>query len=578
VARDSSYNVSTTSAIVSGTTNPPYTPGWPLEVAQQTQSSLVLSNVTGGSDYELFTGADYEYGWHSNGTEIRDGDGDQRTNGPFAPDGHDNLKGFGATSAIGDVDGDGDHEIVNVGWESQEVYVWDSNGELLPGWPQEALDDFNWPSPVLCDLDGDQRLEVIVWAAKGGRLFAWHSDGTEVADGDLDPNTNGVLYRVYGSSFNYSSPAVADIDGDFRPEIIFCVNLSDDSMGRVWAVNHDGTLVSGFPFATGAPGEPSQVTSSPAVGDLDGNGTQEIVMVADRNGGRMYVLAGNGTVVGGWPRTAPAHSGQARVASPALGDLDGDGYLDIAYPGSDGKLYAYRRDGVQLPGFPATFATGLTEATQSTPAIADLDGDHLLEIVFGDETGKVHAYHRDGSLVAGFPIQTTGEVRSTPVVWDIDQDTMTEVAVVGWDTNVYIWDLPSEFSPIWAPWPFFRHDVRNTGWYITPPLGVGIADPASGPAAPPVARVYPARPNPFNPATSIEFDVPGQGARPVSIAVYDAAGRLVRDLLEGPVESGHHAITWDGRGGRRRVLGAGVYFLRAAIGDQVVTEKMALVK
>ena len=67
-------------------------------------------------------------------------------------------------------------------------------------------------------------------------------------------------------------------------------------------------------------------------------------------------------------------------------------------------------------------------------------------------------------------------------------------------------------------------------------------------------------------------------ARPVAIGIYDVTGRLVRELLEAPVHPGHHALNWDGRGSNREVLAAGVYFLRVAIGDDVMTEKLSLVK
>jgi Peptidase family C25/FG-GAP-like repeat len=578
VSRDSSYNASAPSLTISGTTNPPSMAGWPAELGQSTQSSVVLLDTEGGPDYELFTAADYVYGWHANGSEILDGDSDARTNGPYSPLGHDPVKGFSATTAIGDIDLDDDFEIVNVGWTADTVYVWDHQGNVADGWPKWIFEDFNWPSPVLFDLDNNGDLEVIVWAAKGGRLFAWHHDGTEILDGDQNPATDGVFFRVFGTSFNYSSPAVADIDGDGRGEIIVAVNLSSDDTGRIYALNHDGSVCTGWPFATGTMAAPSQVTSSPAVGDVDKNGTQEIVVVADRDAGLMYVLNANGTLRPGWPRSAPASSGLSRVASPALGDVNNDTFLDIVYPSSDGRLFVYNRDGAQLPGFPVVFATGVPEACQSTPSLADIDGDNFLEIVFGDETGKVHAYNHDGSLCAGFPIQTTGEVRSTPIIWDIDQDGTTDIAVTGWDMNVYVWELTGTFNPLRAPWPFFRHDVRNTGWMSTAPLVVAVDEPEAASVLPAVARLYPARPNPFNPATTIAFDVPGQGARPVAIGIYDVTGRLVRELLEAPVHPGHHALSWDGRGSNREVLAAGVYFLRVAIGDDVMTEKLSLVK
>jgi hypothetical protein len=271
-------------------------------------------------------------------------------------------------------------------------------------------------------------------------------------------------------------------------------------------------------------------------------------------------------------------SGQGRSGSPVIGDINNDTFPDVVFPASDGRLYAFDRNANTLPGFPVIYATGLTEATQTAPSLADIDGDNMLEILFGDETGKVHAYNHDGSLVAGFPIQTTGEVRSTPIVWDIDQDNLVEVAVTGWDGNVYVWDLLGTFNQAKTPWPFFRHDVRNTGWTLSAPLAVGVADPGPAAAAPARARVFPARPDPFNPSTTLAFEVPGQGARPVTVGIYDVAGRLVRELLSGPVDPGRHELRWDGRGTDRQVLAAGSYFFRVAIGDQVLTEKVTLVK
>ena len=59
--------------------------------------------------------------------------------------------------------------------------------------------------------------------------------------------------------------------------------------------------------------------------------------------------------------------------------------------------------------------------------VTDVDVDDGAEIIFGDETGKLHCFNHDGTLVDGFPIQTGGEVRGTPVVWDTDGDGLTEI-------------------------------------------------------------------------------------------------------------------------------------------------------
>lgn len=234
--------------------------------------------------------------------------------------------------------------------------------------------------------------------------------------------------------------------------------------------------------------------------------------------------------------------------------------------------------GTALAGFPVTFFPSPTaQATQSTPAVGDIDGDGRLEIVFGDESGLVHAYNHDGSLAAGFPIQTGGEVRGTPALWDLDRDGVMEVAVGGFEGKVYVWDLEGTANPTLLPWPFFRHDTRNTGRSSSQPIGVGDPGAAPGPAA---AAFHPVRPNPFNPAATLAFDVPGEagGARPVRLDLYDVSGRLVRRLVDGPVGVGRQAVVWDGRAADGRAAASGVYVARVAIGDFVATQKLTLLR
>ena len=100
------------------------------------------------------------------------------------------------------------------------------------------------------DVDGD--LEIIVWAGRGGRLFGWHHDGTEIVDGDQNPATDGIIIRIYDVSYNYGSPAVGNLDADPELEIVFPVNLSGNNSGGVYAVNIDGNLVTEHCLITAA--------------------------------------------------------------------------------------------------------------------------------------------------------------------------------------------------------------------------------------------------------------------------------------------------------------------------------------
>jgi hypothetical protein len=84
-------------------------------------------------------------------------------------------------------------------------------------------------------------------------------------------------------------------------------------------------------------------------------------------------------------------------------------------------------------------------------------------------------------------------------------------------------------------------------------------------------------PNPFNPQTTIAFDLPNQSA--VRLAVYDVSGRLVDVLLDGDIAvQGRSEVVWQGRDMGGRVVSAGVYFYRLEAGSFSETKRMVLVK
>lgn len=84
------------------------------------------------------------------------------------------------------------------------------------------------------------------------------------------------------------------------------------------------------------------------------------------------------------------------------------------------------------------------------------------------------------------------------------------------------------------------------------------------------------RPNPFNPKTSVSFSLAERGN--ARLRVYDANGRLVRTLADGPREAGAHTVTWDGRDQAGRGAASGVYFVRLEAGGKTDARKMVLLK
>ncbi len=97
-------------------------------------------------------------------------------------------------------------------------------------------------------------------------------------------------------------------------------------------------------------------------------------------------------------------------------------------------------------------------------------------------------------------------------------------------------------------------------------------------ASPPTRFVlYPNSPNPFNPSTTIRFDVPAGGCR-VVIEIFNAQGRLVRKLWDDPTPAGMHRVAWQGTDHRERRVATGVYFCRLRAPAYTATLKMLLIQ
>lgn len=93
---------------------------------------------------------------------------------------------------------------------------------------------------------------------------------------------------------------------------------------------------------------------------------------------------------------------------------------------------------------------------------------------------------------------------------------------------------------------------------------------------PQTLRLQPCQPNPFNPRTTISFDLPEAG--PVRLAVYDVAGSLVRTLVDEHLSPGRHEAVWDGRDRSGRESGSGTYLARLDWGGSVRTTGLVLVR
>jgi hypothetical protein len=105
---------------------------------------------------------------------------------------------------------------------------------------------------------------------------------------------------------------------------------------------------------------------------------------------------------------------------------------------------------------------------------------------------------------------------------------------------------------------------------------VAIEDQPTTPDAPAAFAARPAYPNPFNPMTTIAFDLPR--AENVTLRVYNTAGALVRELVNGSLPAAAHQVTWDGTDQAGRRQPSGVYYYHLVTSDRVATHAMTMIK
>lgn len=561
------------SAIVAST--PPDEAGcFPLPLTLDTSSDLAIEHVDTDGVPDMVLGSDLVYIIDGNCEEMLNGDNDAQTFGPITGVGG---KYEPASIALGDLDGDHRPDIVASSWDTNEVYAFDRMGNILPGWPVSPPSK-NWGTPAIGDLDGDGDNEV-VWVDTTGYIIAFHHDGTEIADGDSDPGTTGpVGPRRVGETFGRCSPALYDVDGDGVKEILFGSKYSSDvTQDEFYALEPDGSgnNAAGWPKVIGTR---SEFLSSAIVADLDNNGSMEIAVICEND--QLYVWEEDGSNFGSFPiaMTSQAINRSSLAPSIAVGDFTENGNLEMVVCETKGatntEVNIVDINGNILPGWPQT----VPNLSEASPVVGDIDGDGLLDVVFGIGGGTdtapngVYAWDRDGNTVPGFPIAMGGFARATPTITDFNLDGNVNIVLAAWDGWIHVWDLQATYDPELVPFPTFRGDNSRDGVYRPRSL-------VAGPSVPKTVVFEPNVPNPFNPSTLLRFELPAGGAKNVNLSIFDAAGRLVRTLKTGALPEGGHELRWNGRGNDGAVVSSGVYYARLLVdNERALTRKMTLLK
>ena len=369
------------------------------------------------------------------------------------------------TLALGDVDGDGDVDmfwgdffepglllIENTGSCQRP----DLTGDPVPFPVGNPILTSGYNAPALADLDADGDPDLLVGVLGG----AFNPNLTTVDNlllvEQISPDEWTVQSRRMLRNLDVGSesvPAFGDWDGDGDADLLVGNKIADDGSetAKVFAFeNVSGEGEAKFQARGAIPIEGSY-HFAPAQGDLDGDGFAELLLGTWQDGILVYRNRGSdGTGLDRWTADPEATIVLSRGSNsvPALGDVDGDGDLDLVSGESSGELNLWLNEGTtSSPEFVlATDRLGEVDAgRRSAPVLADWDGDGDTDLLLGSEAGGVTLW-RIESTAGGFELVLEAGIVpeaptfATPAVLDLEHDGDLDLFVGGIGGGVVLFE------------------------------------------------------------------------------------------------------------------------------------------
>ena len=300
---------------------------------------------------------------------------------------------------------------------------------------------------AMADIDNDGKPEIV--------FSTYMGDGTVYA---LNAEDGSLCWKYYTGSCNDAAPLIYDVDGDGNPEVIVassCITNTFCFNGATGAVK--------WKTPTGGTDSP------PSVDDIDNDGKPEILQ-GEFNGKVLCINGEDGSIK--WEKVVDPNA--SIQTSPALLDVNNDGQLDFVvatwggyYPNYYSNVYAFRGD----TRVKIWESDTLSDDIYHGAAFGDIDGDGKPELVFGCYNDTVYVFNAEnGSVKWKFDMGPYCYIGAPVVLADVNGDNKYEILATGWyemkaisDTGTEVWnyDIPGYASCFRGP---ALSDINHDGF------------------------------------------------------------------------------------------------------------------
>jgi hypothetical protein len=400
------------------------------------------------------------------------------------------------------------------------------------GWPRTHVNSNPTDEDIgVGDIDGDNDLDLASGTG-GTKRVEWYENPGDGSAEWTAHHIGDMTEAVWTDRF-----AVADLDGDEKPDIVGTEENGSSSGAETWwweqpADPKSGNWTRHLIVSQGS-------TNSMDTADMDNDGDTDVILAEHRGSLELAVWQNDGS--GNFTKRS-VDAGKESHLGAQVADLDGDGDQDIVSIAWDAYqyLHLWRNDAIddlspaQLQGYGASY---------------------------DDVTGGIELEWRlsEVGLDTRFFVLRAQAPRG-------DYRELIDPEIEGADMSYSFIDTSPEGGAAYR----YRVDVSDE-------LGRRVLFETESIEVPVMSMTLNQNvPNPFNPQTMITYAIPRSGR--VALEIYDASGRLVRRLVDEVQDAGPKSATWDGRDANGAKAVSGVYFARLQFEGKSTSRKMTLLK